>query len=170
MTFHATKHGRCDCCYQPQVGLEGDDLPLEVTTYDSGGGDMKEQQLCEACTAMGEEEHEEHLRLERRRRAQETIDQIAKLTIIGDMHSVGGIDLPISFFKTDGTLKAPPWDFGGVQIGVLTDALNKTMTFVVPVSSLGRLTERQVGELSQLVEALRGACSQIVPAGWTVQT
>ncbi len=160
MTFTPTRIGRCDACYHPQLGLEGDNLPLMVTTYDSGGGDVKEQQLCEACS---DPEAPVFVELT-------TDQQIASLVAIGDLHVTGGVSLPISFFKADGTLRLPPWDYGGVPIDILKNSTEKTITFVVPVSCMNKMSDGHILQLFQLIEALRAAFERIVPPGWTVKS
>ncbi len=146
MSFTPTKLGHCDCCYHPNA--DRGDIPLEVTTYDAGGGDMREQQLCEVCTAQG---------------------QLDSITAIADMHTTGGVDLPGSFFAGDGTLRLPPWHFAGTTIDILKNNRDKTITIVIPVSCMRMMTNDQIVRLIGLTEALAAAFSRVVPEGWTVR-
>lgn len=181
MSFTPTITGRCDCCFAPG----GEMKPLMVSSYDAGGGDIREQQICEVCSQVphrfcsqcgieglittyveGESSFELCARCISSRMQRSA--QISSLSVIAEMHTVGNTSLPISFFAGDGTLRPPPWEYMGTTIDILKKPEAKTLTIVIPVLDMLKLSPEQARELTVLAAALRETFSQIVPETWRV--
>lgn len=143
--------GKCDRCWSP--GLP--ETEVYTSTYDAGGGDMKQQQLCEPCggitAALG--------------------DVAGHLAILGlgtTTDDKSGANLPASFFGADGSLMPPPWTYGAARISVHMEPALKQASIVVPVSCIATLSLAEMNKLVELTSVLAALFARVAPAGWMV--